>query len=169
MLGARFTKDASGLIIEFDVSTNRGRSTAVTVDSIYQSSDDLLLDPLHKFGKGAFATWPSRKQVIISFGKDSTLTSKSFPEWRPFVVSDYFDSFAFIGVGETFTIDTVMPEDKPATTVRVSAPAFVSFCSDWRINAQDSQGGGGRPLSFGWFVTVRPESADSIETGDYSM
>ena len=52
MLGARFTKDVlSGLIIEFDVITNRGQFDAVTDETRCQSSDELLLDPLAKFVK----------------------------------------------------------------------------------------------------------------------
>jgi len=118
VLGARFTKDVTGLIIEFDVSTNRGQSAdaEVTDDTIYQDADELLLDPERKFGEGAFATWPSRKQVIIAFGKGATVTPKTFPEWRPYVISDYFDRYALIGPGETFTIDPIAPEDKPSTT-----------------------------------------------------
>ena len=164
VLGARFTKDISGLEIEFDVSTNRGQSGSVTDETLYQSADDILLDPKQAFGVGAFATWPSRKFVIVSFGRDATITSQSYPQWRPFVISDYFDQYALIGDGETFTIDPIAPEDKPATFAVLSAPKSVSYCSDWQLSAQDSQGGGGRPLSFGWFVTVRP----MLETHDYA-
>jgi hypothetical protein len=156
VLGARFTKDISGLEIEFDISTNRGQSLSVTDDTLYQSSDDLLLDPLKFFGLGAFATWPTRKVVIVSFGRDATITPLSYPQWRPYMISDYFDQYALIGEGETFTIDPIAPDEKPATYVVLAAQKSVSYCSDWQLSAQDSQGGGGRPLSFGWFVTVRP-------------
>ena len=43
----------------------------------------------------------------------------------------------------------------------LSAPKSVSFCSDFILNGQESRGGGGRPLSYGWFVSVEPD-ADSI-------
>ena len=167
VLGARFTKDVSGLEIEFDISTNRGQSLAVTDDTVYQTSDDLLLDPLKIFGLGAFATWPSRKVVIVSFGRDATITPRSYPQWRPYVISDYFDQYALIGEGETFTIDPIAPDKKPATSVVLAAPKSVSYCSDWQLSAKDSQGGGGRPLSFGWFVTVRPMQGTTMRPGEY--
>ena len=156
VLGARFTKDISGLIVEFDVSTNRGQLGEITDETIYQAADDLLIDPEKKFGVGAFASWPSRRQVIFSFGKGATITEQTYPEWRPYIISDYFDRYAFIGSGETFVIDPIVPEDKPATYAVISAPSFVSFCSEWYVSAGDSHGGGGRPLSFGWFVSVTP-------------
>lgn len=122
MLGSAFTTDISGLIIEFDVSTNRGSFELKDDEVAYQSSDDLLLDPFKKFGIGAIAYWPSPKTVIISFGKNATVTSKTFPEWRPYVIADRLDKFAFIGPGETFRIDEIAPENKPATTAVADAP-----------------------------------------------
>jgi hypothetical protein len=167
VLGAQFTKDVSGLIIEFDVSTNRGQLAAITDETIYQSADELLQDA-ETFGEGAFAAWPDRKKVIISFGKGATITEQTYPKWRPYVISDYFDKYAFIGEGSTFTIDPISPEDKPPTTTVLSATSFASFCSAWVLSAADSQGGGGRSLNFGWFVTVRPTDAKEYEACDSS-
>jgi hypothetical protein len=149
----KFLADVSGLIIDFDIPTNRGVSGGADINTvIYQAAADIFVDPSLTLGIGALVTWLNPQQLIVNFGANATCTSSTFLQIQPFKIASSFDSHAF--VSGQFLPDVIEDRAKPPTTAVISVPESISYCLDWTINGLASKGGGGRQLGYAWDVQV---------------
>ena len=159
----KFLPDVSGLAIDFDIPTNKGSSTNVDPNSIvYQTTDEIFLDPLRTLGTGGLVTWLNPQQLIVSFGENPTCTSSTFLQIQPFTIASASDHHAF--VSGQFLPDVIPDNQIPATTAVITVPENVSYCSDWSVSGSASAGGGGRPLGFGWDVRVLDTESRDVNT-----
>eukprot|EP00961_Rhodomonas_salina_P302396 3940833-Rhodomonas_salina.2 len=78
------------------------------------------------------------RQLIVSFGYNPTITSKTFVELRKFRIASAFDPYAFSeGI---FLPDPIPNSRKPTTTAVIDAPRRISFCSPFTIDGLVSSG-----------------------------
>lgn len=140
--GAIIASDLSGLRIEFDVDTN------MAATNLQADASSILLDAAVKFGRGSSANWVLGNRLNIFFGQGARLSAETFVEIRPFATSLYSDDYQF--VAGNFAIQSFSVEQMVRPFVQILSPENANACTGLHVNLGLSQGGGGRPLSFGW-------------------
>jgi hypothetical protein len=138
----------------------RGARNVPSDEMVLQSVNDIFVDNFFTMGIGGYVSWPNRRQLIVSFGYNPTITSKTFVELRKYRIASAFDPYAFSeGI---FLPDPIPQSRKPATTAVIDAPRRLSYCTDFTVDGLVSSGGVGRDLTYVWDVAVHDANGMSV-------
>lgn len=157
MLGAQFSNLLNTLRVDFDSDTNLGGLQ--TVKDPYQTCQKLL-DPsvIAKLGNAnRFSCgWSSKQTLLITLGYNATIQPVGSANPDPIVLlPNAIGNAASNSYNASGSVPLNGPELGPTPVVSLSAPTSVGVCDPVTLSAGQSSGGGGRPLTFSYFVQVR--------------
>lgn len=141
--GAKFTEDGTGIIIQFDLDTNKGRIVGGRVDA-----GKIILRSALLFGQNSYITYVLRSRILVTLGHEAQGTEDSFFDLRPAALGARFNWFRF-AMG-TFVLDSVADDEKRRPVAHIIAPGTSSQCAGLKIKAGASSFSGGRPMDYRW-------------------
>ena len=143
--GAKFTQDGTGIIIQFDLDTNKGQEVGGRLEA-----RKLILDSGKLFGRAAYFTYILRDRILVTFGYQAEGTEDSFFDIRPASLGARYNWYRFAtGV---FVLDGVPDNKKQRPVAHVVAPANTAQCTRLKVSASASSHSGGRPVDHMWGV-----------------
>lgn len=145
------------LSVQFDQPTNLGGLQSVKTRN---QTCQRLLDPstIAKLGQAGrfFCDWPDSDSLQITLGYNATILPVGSPAPDSIILlPNVIGNAASNSYNASGSVPLGPPDVAPVPVVSLAAPSTIGPCDPVTLSAAGSTGGGGRPLTYSYFVQVR--------------
>jgi hypothetical protein len=153
VVSAKYRTDNLGFDVEFDLTVNTASFKETDCEQYFEKASFLQL------GTSPSCNWttstarllsvlPAARVLGVSLGSQATVIQGPLTLKSKVIKSASGSRYAAI---PAFTVE--LSSNYPIVKARISAPSAISYCSDLRLDASNSEGGYSRGLKYAWSIT----------------